>query len=394
MKQTYTKLINGRIITPEGILHDAHLLFSEGKIVEISSRNTDIEGAQIIDARGLYIAPGCIDVHVHGGGGHDFAEATPEAFYAVACAHAQYGTTAIYPTLAASPREVFDRAIQTCETVMHEPGAGARIMGLHLEGNYLNPLMRGAQDGDCLYPPRPEEYGDILAHSRCIRRWSASPELEGALTFGRYATERGVLVSLAHTTADYPQVKAALQAGYRHVTHFYNAMTGVHREGEFKREGTIESIYLMSDALTVELVGDGIHVPPPILQLVYKIMGSRRMALVTDSMSAAALPQGSNEIYGGRVIIEDGVCKLADRSALAGSIATMNRTIRTMTQMAGIPLVEAVRMASETPAEIMRIHDRKGSLSPGKDADIILFDADIHVLTTIVEGKIVRQMLP
>jgi N-acetylglucosamine-6-phosphate deacetylase len=391
MKNTYTQLINGQIITPEGVLRDAHLLFSEGKIVEISSRNAAVEGAQIIDARGHYIAPGCIDIHVHGGGGHDFTEATPEAFYASTCAHARYGTTAIYPTLAASPREVFDRAIQTCERIMNEPGDGARIMGLHLEGNYLNPLMRGAQNSAFIYPPLPEEYREILAHSHCIKRWSAAPELDGALAFGRYATGQGVLVSLAHTTAAYSQVKAALEAGYRHVTHFYNAMTGVHRAGEFKHEGTIESIYLMSDELTVELVGDGIHVPPVLLQLVYKIMGSRRIALVTDSMLAAACPEESGEMYGGRVIIEDGVCKLADRSAIAGSIATMNRTIRTMTQQAGVPLAEAVRMASETPATIMRINDRKGSLAPGKDADIIVFDSDINVRTTIIEGKTVWQ---
>ncbi|MDR1557362.1 MAG: N-acetylglucosamine-6-phosphate deacetylase [Tannerellaceae bacterium] len=392
MKNTYTKLFNGAVITPGGILRDAHILFSEGKIVEISRQNTEIEGAQLIDARGAYIAPGCIDIHVHGGGGRDFIEATPEAFYAVTGAHARYGTTAIYPTLAASPRAVFDRAIQTCETIMNEPGEGARIMGLHLEGNYLNPLMRGGQDPASIYPPWPEEYREILEHSRCVRRWSASPELDGALTFGRYASQRGVLVSIAHTTATYPQVKAALEAGYRHVTHFYNAMTGVHRAGGFKHEGTIESVYLMNDDLTVELVGDGIHVPPTLLQLVYKIMGAARIALVTDSMLAAACPE-VGEMYGGRVIIEDGVCKLADRSAIAGSIATMNRTICTMTQQAGLPLTEAVRMASETPATIMGINDRKGSLAPGKDADIILFDPDINVLATIIEGKIVYKAL-
>ncbi|MDR2811220.1 MAG: N-acetylglucosamine-6-phosphate deacetylase [Tannerellaceae bacterium] len=387
MLNRYTQLINGLILTPAGILRDAHLLFSEGKIVEISTQNVEISGAQIIDAQGLYIAPGCIDLHVHGGGGHDFIEATPEAFYAATNAHARCGTTAIYPTLAASPREVFDRAIQTCRTLMHNPGDGARIMGLHLEGNYLNPLMRGAQDAAFLYPPRPEEYRAILAHGHCVKRWSAAPELEGALDFGRYATEQGVLVSIAHTTATYPQVKAALEAGYRHVTHFYNAMTGVHRRGEFKEEGTIESVYL-TDELSVELVCDGIHVPPTILQLVYKIKGAERIALVTDSMLAAACPD-IGRMYGGRVILEDGVCKLADRSAIAGSIATMNRTIRTMTQQAGVPLTAAVRMASESPAVILRIDDRKGSLTKGKDADIILFDSDINVLMTVIEGRIV-----
>ncbi|MDR1500260.1 MAG: N-acetylglucosamine-6-phosphate deacetylase [Tannerellaceae bacterium] len=373
MKTTYTKIINGRIITPSGILNDAHLLFAEGKIIEISRRNTEIEGATVIDARGNYVAPGCIDTHVHGGGGHDFSEATSEAFLAAAYAHAhQGGTTAIYPTIAAASPDTFAKAIETCKALMDSPHDGARIMGLHLEGNYLNPIMRGAQDPAHIYPPRPDEYRAILGHGHCIRRWSAAPEIEGALAFGRYAAERGVVVSIAHTTAGYAQVKAAFEAGYRHVTHFYNAMTGVHREGVFKREGTIESIYLM-DGITVELVADGIHVPPAILRLVYKMMGAGRIALVTDSMSAAAHTT-TGEIYDGRVVIEDGVCKLADRSAIAGSIATMIHTIRTMTQQAGVPLTDAVRMASETPATIMSINDRKGSLAPGKDADIIIFD--------------------
>jgi N-acetylglucosamine-6-phosphate deacetylase len=359
--------------------------------VEVSNQNIDVADATIIDARGHYMAPGCIDIHVHGGGGHDFLEATPEAFYAATTAHARGGTTAIYPTLAAAPVETFKRAIRNCEAVMDSPNGGARIMGLHFEGNYLNPLMAGAQDREMLSLPDPEEYRELLESTHCIRRWSAAPELKGALDFGRYADARGVVVSLAHTTANYPQVKAAVEAGYRHVTHFYNAMTGVHKEGIFKHEGVIEAVYLMKDALTVELVGDGIHVPPAILLLVYQLVGAERIALVTDSMSTAGCPEGT-ELYGGRMIIEDGVCKLADRSAIAGSVATMSRTIRVMTE-AGIPLCEAVRMASLTPATIMRTADSKGSLARGKDADIIFFDSEINVVATFVEGQLVHNCL-
>jgi N-acetylglucosamine-6-phosphate deacetylase len=392
MKHPYTKLLNGSVITPAGILRDGCVLLSEGKIVEIANRNIEVEGAQIIDVRGNYIAPGCIDIHAHGGGGHDFTEAVPGAFYAVARAHARHGTTALYPTLAASAPETFDKAIRTCEAVMDTPGEGARIMGLHLEGNYLNPVMRGAQNLAYLTVPDPAYYRALLASSHCIKRWSAAPELEGALAFGQYATAQGVLVSLAHTTAGYPLVKAAFEAGYRHVTHFYNAMTGVHREGMFKQEGTIESVYLMRDKLTVELVSDGIHVPPSILQLVYGLFGAGRIALVTDSMAPAAC-SGMTEIYNGQVIVENGVCMLADRSAIAGSIATMDHAIRVLTEQGGASLPDAVRMASETPAAIMHIDDRKGSLVKGKDADIIVFDAGIHVMMTLVEGRVVYNRL-
>ncbi len=390
MHKQYIKLINGRIFSPKGILKDHYLLVEDHKITEISNHNMEVPDALIIDAKDHYIAPGCIDLHLHGGGGHDFTEATPEAFYAIARAHAKQGMTSIYATLAASPKETFERAIRTCETVMVNPKDGARIMGLHLEGNYLNKKMCGGQDPNHLYPPDPNEYKELLASTGCIKRWSASPELEGAFEFGRYATRQGVLVSLAHTTADYSTVKEAYDAGFKHVTHFYNAMTGVHKVREFKHEGTIESIYLMDD-MTVELVTDGIHVPIPILKLVHKIKGAGRIALVTDAMFAAAY-SGSVEDIDARVIVEDGVGKLADRSALASSIATADRMIRTML-LAEIPLVEVMRMTSETPAKIMGIEDKKGTLEKGKDADIILFDKDINMKATFVEGKCVYSCL-
>ncbi len=386
------KIYNGKIITPGGILSDGYLLVKDGKIREISTQNNDIPEAEILDAKGAYIAPGCIDFHLHGGGGRDFTEATPEAFRTAAEAHARYGMTAMYATLAAAPLSVFRQAFRTCEEVMGDPGNGARILGLHLEGNYLNPVMKGGQFPEFLFLPNPDEYKALLDETDCIKRWSASPELEGALEFGRYATSRGVLVSLAHTVADYPIVKAAYEAGYTHATHFYNAMTGVHKNREYKHEGTIESVYLVDD-MTVELVGDGIHVPPAILKLVYKIKGPERIALVTDAMRAAAWEDASTLFNDPRVILEDGVGKLPDRSALSSSIATADRLIRTMVQQAEIPLTDAVRMAADTPARIMGIAGQKGTLEKGKDADIIFLDAELNNQATIVEGRIVYNAL-
>ncbi len=392
MKSQLLKIVNGKILTPGGTVSTGFILVKEGKIAEISGENADIPEAGVLDARGCYVAPGCIDFHVHGGGGRDFTEATPEAFYGVAEAHAQYGMTAMYATMAASPVEIFRQAFRACETVMDAPRNGARVMGLHLEGNYLNPVMKGGQFPECLFLPDPAEYKALLNETSCIKRWSASPELEGALAFGRYATAHGVLVSLAHTVADYPMVKTAFDAGYTHATHFYNAMTGVHKLREYKHEGTIESIYLVDD-LTVELVGDGIHVPPAILKLVHKIKGVERTALVTDAMRAAAWEDAETLFNDPRVILEDGVGKLPDRSALSSSIATADRLIRTMVQQAGIPLADAVRMAAETPARIMGIADRKGTLEKGKDADIIFLSDALYNQATIVEGRVVYNAL-
>lgn len=386
MKNTYIKIINGRIVTPSGIFADRQLILSEGKIMEVTDRNIELPGAEVIDAGGNYVAPGCIDTHVHGGNGHDFTEATPKAFYTIARAHAAHGTTALYPTLAAAPTEVFRQAIKTCEHVMEHPERGARIMGLHLEGNYLNRSMRGGQDPNYITLPDPEEYQGLLDNTSCIKRWSAAPELEGALEFGRYASSRGVRVSLAHTTADYAQVKKAFEAGFTHATHFYNAMTSVHKDHEYKHEGTVEGVYLVKE-MTVELVADGIHVPPAILKLVYEIKGVERISLITDAMSAAACTEASDCMLDSRVIIDDGVCKLADRSALAGSIATGDRLIRTLVERAEIPLHDAIRMASESPARLMGILDRKGTLEKGKDADIIFLNDRFETQATFTEGE-------
>ena len=387
----WLKIVGGRIVAPEGIFSRGQVIVSpQGKIVEVTDRNIELPSeaaVEVLDAGGCYVAPGCIDMHVHGAAGHDFSEATPEAFRAIARAHALHGTTALFPTLAADAVEVFRQAIRTCEQIMGEPneGTGAEIMGLHLEGNYLNPVMKGAQHPDHIYPPKREEYAGLLADTACIKRWSAAPELPGALEFGKYASARGVVVSLAHTTADGPVVRQAWEAGFSHATHFYNAMTAVHKEGIYKREGTVEGVYLVPD-MTVELVADGIHVPPALLQLVCRIKGTERVALVTDAMAAAC--GGESGLCDARTVIEDGVCKLADRSAIAGSIATGMRLLRTMVREAGVPLAEAVRMASGTPARIMGIDDRKGWIRSGMDADLILFGEDMEACRmTFVGGR-------
>ncbi|MDD4515927.1 N-acetylglucosamine-6-phosphate deacetylase [Massilibacteroides sp.] len=380
------KIKNATLLLPTGIHKNKSIVFESEKIIEISDDQLVDNNMPTLDAEGLFVAPGCIDTHIHGGGGHDFTEATPEAFRIAASAHARYGTTALFPTLAAAPLSVFKEAIHVCETIMQDEPQGARILGLHLEGNYLNKIMCGGQNPAYLTLPDVEEYKDLVRNTSCIKRWSAAPELPGALAFGRFMSEQGILVSLAHTVADYPLVAQAWEAGYTHATHFYNAMTGVHKQGEYKKEGTIESVYLIKD-MTVELISDGVHVPPAILKLVYTIKGADKIMLITDAMAPSACTNPVS--HDSRVIIEDGVCKLADRSALAGSVATSDRLIRTMVKQAGIPLSDAVRMASETPARIMGIYDRKGSLEVGKDADIIIFDDNIEIHTTIVEGRIV-----
>ena len=382
------QLINARILTPQGWLKDGSLLIRDNKILEVTNCDLAVIGAKLVDVKGMYVVPGGVEIHAHGGGGRDFMEGCEEAFRKAAATHMQYGTTSIFPTLSSSTVPMIEAAAETCTKLMAEPNSP--ILGLHLEGHYFNMKMAGGQMPENIKNPDPNEYIPIVEKWDCIKRWDAAPELPGAIQFGKYITAKGILASVGHTQAEYEDINAAYEAGYTHATHVYNAMPGFHKRREYKYEGTVESIYRM-DEMTVEVVADGIHVPPTILRLVYRIKGVERTCLITDALACAA--SDSKEAFDPRVIIEDGVCKLADRSALAGSVATMDRLIRTMVQKAEIPLADAIRMASETPAHIMGVSDRKGSLQKGKDADILVLDDNLNVRAVWAMGQLVVDKL-
>lgn len=382
-----TQIINARVLTPAGWIHDGSVVIENNTIKEILNHTRKIEDIdKYIDAKGGYLLPGGVEMHVHGGGGRDFMEGSEEAFRVAVSAHMKYGTTSIFPTLSSSTVPMIRDAAATCDKLMAEKDSP--ILGLHLEGHYFNPKMSGAQMPENIKLPDPKEYIPIIEDFSCIKRWDAAPELPGTEEFARYITSKGVVASLGHTAANYQDVLRGYNAGFSHATHFYNAMPGFHKNGEYKQEGTVEAIYLI-DGISVEMIADGIHVPVPILKLIHKIKGVERTALITDALACAA--SDSNTAFDPRVIIEDGVCKLADRSALAGSIATMDRLIRTAVNMAGIPLQDAARMASETPARIMGVYDRKGSIQKGKDADIIIFDKELNLTHVIAMGKEIKN---
>jgi len=378
-----TQIYNGHILTPSGWINEGSLLFEDSHIVEIR-KNSHIEPRAdlAINAQGWHVVPGGIELHCHGGGGHDFMEGTEEAFRAAVLAHRRHGTTSIFPTLSSSTLPMIEAAAQTCDSLIEDPFSG--VLGLHLEGPYFNPLKAGAQMPQIIRIPDPEEYHHVVEDFNCIKRWDSAPELPGAKEMGPYLTNKGVLPAIAHTAAEFDDVRAAYEAGYTHATHFYNAMPGFHNVREFKHAGTVEAVYLMEN-MTVEMIADGIHVPPTLLKLIYHIKGVERTAMITDALAVAA--SDSNKAFDPRVIIEDGVCKLADRSALAGSIATMDRLIRTAVFMANIPLQDACRMVAETPARIMGVYDRKGSLQRGKDADLMILDDDINLHAVYSMGR-------
>ena len=384
----FKQIINGRILTPQGWLEGGSVIVKDGKIAEVSNNSFVIEGAEVIDAKGCDIVPGGIEMHVHGGGGRDFMEGDEEAFRVAIDAHMQYGTTSIFPTLSSSTVPMMEKACETCTKLMAEPDSP--VLGLHLEGPYFNPKQAGAQIPEWIKAPVKEEYEYLLEKWPCLKRWDEAPELEGSHEFIKCCCKHGVLPSIGHTRAKYEEVAAANELGMTHATHFYNAMPVVYKNREFKETGTVESIFALEN-MTVEMIADGIHVPPVMLRMIYQIKGVERTALVTDALACTA--SKDDTAFDPRVVLEDGVCKLADRSALAGSIATVDRLVRTCVQQAGIPMEDACRMISETPAKIMGVYDRKGSLEKGKDADIILFDKDQELTFVMQMGRIVRNEL-
>lgn len=388
------RIFNGRLISPRGILNSGCLLVADGKITDVSDSYIEAEGFTDIDAEGCYISPGFIDLHVHGGGGADFMDATPEAFITVAATHARYGTTSMTPTTLTAEAPGLFQALDAYAAVVGTGYAGADFIGMHLEGPYFALNQRGAQDPRYIRNPDPEEYKAIIDYSPHIVRWSAAPELPGAIAFGEYLCSRGILPAIAHTDALYDDVLKAWDAGYTLATHLYSSMTGVIRKDLRRYAGVVESVYII-DEMDAEIIADGVHLPEALLRLVAKIKGTAHTALITDAMRAAGMPAGASvlgPLNGGLPVISDGeVAMLPDRTAFAGSVATADRLIRNMIQLAGLSVEDAVKMMTETPARILSVSHKKGRLEKGKDADIILFDDNISVRTTLVKGNLVFE---
>lgn len=382
------QIVNGHILTPKGWLEGGSVIIENNKIKAVSNIDLHIVDAEIIDAKGCYVVPGGIDLHTHGGGGRDFIEGSEDAFRAAVNAHMKHGTTTIYPTLSSSTIPSIEAACQVCQKLMAEENSP--VLGLHIEGSYINPKQAGAQNPVLIKAPLPDEYETLLNKYSCIKRWDVAPELQGSVEFITECRKHGVLTALTCTRATYEDVVAAHDAGLSHAAHFYNAMPVVYKEHEFKVPGTVESVYALQD-MTVEVIADGIHVPPVMLNVVYQIKGVEKTALITDSLAYAA--SEGNVSSEPSVILEDGVCKLADHSALAGSIATMDVLIRTCIHRAEIPMIDVFRMVSETPAKIMGIFDRKGSIEEGKDADIMMFDDDIDLTYVMQMGNVVTNVM-
>ena len=387
---------NARIVLPDTILDDHYLSVKNGVIESIGKGTPDREqlnSCTTVDCGGQYLSPGFIDIHCHGGGGADFMDGHMEDILTAARAHLIHGTTGICPTtLTCSDEELFTffesfrQAREVTEQMPH-------LLGIHLEGPYFSPAQAGAQPPKYLVHPRPEHYHEILRRGQGnIVRWSAAPELPGALELGDELAGKGIKVSMGHSDAGFEDIVNAMEHGYSQITHFYSAMSTNTRKRGRRVLGLIECGYLF-DRLKVEIIADGIHLPPELLKLILKCKNHDDICLVTDSMRGAGMPDGPSLLgskkNGVPVIIEDGIANMPDFSSFAGSVATTDRLVRVMVQKAGLPVWEAVKMASLNPASFLGIQETYGSIQPGKSADLLIFDDDIRISSVYVSG--IRQ---
>jgi N-acetylglucosamine-6-phosphate deacetylase len=390
----FTKIVNGQVITPQEILQNATIVVKDGEINGVFIEPIEIEEAHIIDANRNFVSPGFIDIHLHGGGGYDFMDNTIEAFQQIAITHAKYGTTAMVPTTLTSTKENLIKTLETYELTAKTNYKGANFLGVHIEGPYFAMNQRGAQDPKYIRLPDADEYNEIIRRFPFITRWSAAPELEGAIEFGKTLTENNIIASIAHTEALYADVIKAQAVGYSLMTHLYSGMVGVIRKEGFRYAGTVESAFLL-DNMDVEVIADLKHLPAELLQLVYKIKGPDHIALITDAMRAAGTNATTSKLGsledGLDVIIEDGVAKLPDRLSFAGSIATADKLLKNLVQNVGVSISEAVKMLTATPARIMKVQNSKGKIEKGFDADLVIFDNNFEIRSTIVGGEVVYQ---
>lgn len=378
------RIISDKIILGDSIF-DGYLYFEGEKIAEVSKNEHPVDGEY--DFRGSYVSPGFIDIHTHGGGGYRF-EGSEDEILAACEFHMKHGTTSICPTVSADSFGFMAGAAERVGRIMSDPRLGITVIGAHLEGPYLSSKQAGAQCPAHITPPVEGDYLPFLEkNARTVARWSYAPENDADEKFAKELKKHGVVASAGHTDAIYADMLRAFDNGCRLVTHLYSCTSTVTRDHGFRRLGVIESAYLLDD-MFVEIICDGKHLPPELIKLIYKIKGADRIAIITDSLSLAGTEATHGFMQNTEYIIEDGVCKLMDRSAFAGSIATADRLVRVAARDAGIPLTDAVKMMTETPARIMGL-ENKGRLKAGADADFAVFDENVNIKAVIAKGKTV-----
>jgi N-acetylglucosamine-6-phosphate deacetylase len=376
---------NARLIFPDGIRDTLDVVVEHGKIAAISERSLAHRKHEVINLNGNYLAPGFIDVHVHGALDRDTMEASAEAFRAVCDFHTSGGTTSLLLTTATAP---VDAIIKVLEAIRDCRPAISAVAGVHVEGPFISKAKAGAQCTEFIQDPSPAAVRQLLEHADVLKRVTIAPELPEALEAIEAFRARGISVSGGHSDAWDEDARAAFDRGMRSVTHTFNCMSTARRRGIYRVAGLVEFALSESD-ISCELIADGHHVSPTLMRMLYRAKGPRGICLVTDATAGAGLPETSRfALFGKNCIVENGVCILADRSALAGSAARMIDLIRMMVREVNVPLNEAIAMATENPARAIGL-ETKGRFRVGADADLVVLSTQLDVVQTFSGGQLV-----
>lgn len=380
-------LINGRVILPDEIVAGKAVVVEGRKIagiVEAGALGTEIEK---IDVGDRYIAPGLIDIHTHGALGHTFNESTAEAFATITEEQVQRGVTSLLATTTTAPILDLVECLEFSRQWMQEPHEGAQVLGVHVEGPYFNVAQAGAQDSANIRNPDDGTAEQLLEYHDVVTTMSYAPELPGAVELTRRLVDLGIVPAAGHSLAKEEESVSVIDAGLHHIIHIWSAQSTTTKEGPWRKPGLLE-VSLTYDDLTVEMIADNKHLPPTLMKLAYKCIGPDRLCIISDASSGTGLPEGSRFRMGEMEYeVGDGVGMMLDRSSFAGSTTLLNEMIPILTDVVGVPLVEAVRMVSLTPARVIGVDGEKGSLEAGKDADIAIFNDDFTAWRTLIGGR-------
>jgi N-acetylglucosamine-6-phosphate deacetylase len=382
---------NGRIITPQGIMENGMIRIDESKISDIGNSENilhNVDG-KIIDAEGKLVLPGFIDIHCHGGKGCDVMDGKLSDIDTIAKYHASGGTTAFLPTTASSSIESILQALEAIHQARIYGVNGAKVIGAHIEGPYFCYPKRGCHLPKFVRNPRPQEYDRMLEFSDDIASMTLAPEIDGSEALIKVLAKNNIVVSIGHSDASYAQMLDAIKWGASHVTHLYCAMSTIVKNGPVRISGVVESTLLL-DELTAEVIADGRHVPPELIRLTIKAKGIDNVCVVTDAMRGAGMPPG---VYtfgpsdGQEALVQDDIAIMPDRTGYASSVMRTKDLVKTLINLVGLSLTDAVKMVSIVPAKIVGVDDRMGSIEKGKDANIAIADDNLDVFMTMVDGK-------
>lgn len=380
-------LTNGHIVLPDRVVEGRALVVEDGHLIAVGDLGDLGSDTTQLDVEGRIIAPGLIDIHIHGAVGHSFNEPDVNAWSAITGENVKRGVTSLLATLSTASLSNLLACLAFSRDWMTSNRDGTQVIGVHLEGPYFSYAQRGAQDPQYLRTPDDSSVDQLLAHADVLRIMSFAPELPGGLELTARLAKLGVVPAAGHSSAKDSDIQAAMRAGLRHTIHIWSGQSTTIREGPWRKPGLLEAT-LTFDDLTGEMITDNKHLPPTLMKLAYKCLGPDRLCAISDATNGAGLPEGTRFEMGDMTYeIVDGVAMLLDRTSFAGSSTLLNEMLNVLTRIVDVPLPEAFRMASLTPARIIGMDQRKGSITPGKDADIAVFNADFSAWRTMIAGQ-------